>query len=71
MPAHMAHMLDRDIVERFQATFPDEVDATSASRIRTSLDMQFAFSYFYFLSSESLTQNASEILDQFDTDQSG
>lgn len=71
VPAHMAHMVDRDIVDRFQLAFAAEVDATSSHPMRTSHDMQFAFSYFYFLASETVPQNVTEILEQFDLDHSG
>ncbi|KAI1285369.1 N-acetylglucosamine-1-phosphotransferase subunits alpha/beta [Halotydeus destructor] len=70
-PAHMAHFVDVDIVARMQATFPAQFEQTSAHRIRSSLDMQFAFSYFYFLMSETKEPNVTLILDQFDTDSSG
>ena len=53
-PAHMPHMIDRDIMAELQAAFPKEFEATSAHRFRDSEDMQFSFSYFYFLMNEKL-----------------
>ena len=43
----MPHMIDRDIMAELQSQF--DFDATSSHRFRASNDMQFAFSYFYFL----------------------
>jgi len=60
--------------------FKEEFEATSASKIRTGKDMQFAFSYFYFLiyeenklqeSRENSSKNILEGLQIFDTDASG
>lgn len=52
---------------RFSAAF----DVTSSHKIRSSNDMQFAFSYYYFLMSEIQTLEIYEIFDIFDVDQSG
>mmetsp|Transcript_10120 Transcript_10120/g.24916 ORF Transcript_10120/g.24916 Transcript_10120/m.24916 type:complete len:995 (-) Transcript_10120:135-3119(-) len=51
-PAHMPHMIDKNIMAELQATFPDEFGATSSHRFRDSGDMQFSFSYFYYLMNE-------------------
>lgn len=51
--------------------FPEEFDKTSAHRVRHSEDMQFAFSYFYFLMSAQQQLNVSEVFDEIDTDHSG
>ncbi|XP_064482412.1 N-acetylglucosamine-1-phosphotransferase subunits alpha/beta-like [Ornithodoros turicata] len=71
VPSHMAHIIDKDVVERLQARFPEEFDKTSSHRIRSSDDMQFAFSYFYFLMSEKVQVSVQEIFDTFDVDMSG
>ncbi len=52
-------------------SFPQEFDKTSAHRVRHSEDMQFAFSYFYFLMSAVQQLNISELFDEIDTDHSG
>ncbi len=52
-------------------SFPQEFDKTSAHRVRHSEDMQFAFSYFYFLMSAVQQLNISEVFDEIDTDHSG
>lgn len=52
-------------------SFPEEFDKTSAHRVRHSEDMQFAFSYFYFLMSALQQLNVSQVFDEIDTDHSG
>ena len=51
--------------------YPEEFDITSSHKLRDSLDMQFAFSYFYFMMSEKVESNASAGFDEFDVDGSG
>lgn len=71
VPAHMPHMIDRLVMQELQDTFPEEFDKTSGHRVRHSEDMQFAFSYFYFLMSAQQQLNVSEVFDEVDTDHSG
>lgn len=71
VPSHMAHMVDVDVVRRLQDMFPEEFDRTSSHKVRSSGDMQFAFSYFYFLMSEKRDVEPEEIFDAFDVDSSG
>ncbi|XP_061570487.1 N-acetylglucosamine-1-phosphotransferase subunits alpha/beta [Cololabis saira] len=71
VPAHMPHLIDRLIMQELQDTFPGEFDKTSGHRVRHSEDMQFAFSYFYFLMSAQQQLNVSEVFDEIDTDHSG
>ncbi|EEC02036.1 hypothetical protein IscW_ISCW000548 [Ixodes scapularis] len=71
VPSHMAHMVDVDVVQRLQDMFPEEFDRTSSHKVRSSGDMQFAFSYFYFLMSERRDIEPEEIFDAFDVDSSG
>ena len=71
VPAHMSHFIDVDIVKRMQTAFQPEFQVTSGNKIRSATDMQFAFSYFYFLTSETRGSNLSSILQGFDTDHTG
>ncbi|XP_053497848.1 N-acetylglucosamine-1-phosphotransferase subunits alpha/beta isoform X2 [Ictalurus furcatus] len=71
VPAHMPHMIDRLIMQELQDTFPEEFDKTSFHRVRHSEDMQFAFSYFYFLMSALQQLDVSQVFDEIDTDHSG
>jgi len=71
VPGHMAHMIDRHVVSRMQEIFPVEWDATSSHRVRSSTDMQFAFSYFYFLMSQPQNITIAETFSELDVDESG
>lgn len=51
--------------------FPEEFDKTSFHKVRHSEDMQFAFSYFYYLMSAVQPLNISQVFHEVDTDQSG
>lgn len=70
VPAHMPHLIDKWIVNDMQEKFKLEFKKTSNHKVRDSEDMQFAFSYFYFLSSEKRKVSIGEIFDMFDTDKS-
>ncbi|XP_014209728.1 N-acetylglucosamine-1-phosphotransferase subunits alpha/beta [Copidosoma floridanum] len=70
VPAHMPHLLNRTVIAEMQEKFALEFDKTSSHRVRDPEDMQFAFSYFYFLISEKHSVHAEEIFDTFDTDKS-
>lgn len=69
-PAHMAHFVDRDIVYRMQRQFPQHFEQTSSHQIRHSKDMQFAFSYFYYLMNEHRPIDVNAIVGEFDSDHS-
>ncbi|KAF7701832.1 N-acetylglucosamine-1-phosphotransferase subunits alpha/beta [Silurus meridionalis] len=71
VPAHMPHMIDRLVMQGLQDIFPEEFDMTSSHRVRHSEDMQFAFSYFYYLMSALQRYNVSQVFDEIDTDRSG
>ncbi|KAJ7329081.1 hypothetical protein JRQ81_015255 [Phrynocephalus forsythii] len=71
VPAHMPHMIDRKVMQELQDLFPEEFDKTSFHKVRHSEDMQFAFSYFYYLMSAVQPLNISQVFDEVDTDQSG
>uniref|UniRef100_A0A8D2PR10 N-acetylglucosamine-1-phosphotransferase subunits alpha/beta n=1 Tax=Zosterops lateralis melanops TaxID=1220523 RepID=A0A8D2PR10_ZOSLA len=71
VPAHMPHMIDRTVMQELQDMFSEEFDKTSFHKVRHSEDMQFAFSYFYYLMSAIQPLNISQIFDEVDTDQSG
>ncbi|KAK0167264.1 hypothetical protein PV327_004686 [Microctonus hyperodae] len=70
VPVHMPHLLDKWIVDDMQKKFESEFKKTSSHKVRNSQDMQFAFSYFYYLTSEKKRVSTGEIFDKFDTDKS-
>ncbi|CAH2277571.1 N-acetylglucosamine-1-phosphotransferase subunits alpha beta isoform X1 [Pelobates cultripes] len=71
VPAHMPHMIDRIVMQDLQDLYPAEFDMTSAHKVRHSQDMQFAFSFFYYLMSAIQPLNISQVFDDIDTDGSG
>ncbi|KAM8974255.1 N-acetylglucosamine-1-phosphotransferase subunits alpha/beta isoform 2-T2 [Pelodytes ibericus] len=71
VPAHMPHMIDRVVMQDLQDLYPAEFDMTSAHKVRHSQDMQFAFSFFYYLMSAIQPLNISKVFDDIDTDGSG
>ncbi|XP_074082803.1 N-acetylglucosamine-1-phosphotransferase subunits alpha/beta isoform X2 [Macrotis lagotis] len=71
VPAHMPHMIDRIVMQELQDMFPEEFDKTSVHKVRHSEDMQFAFSYFYYLMSALQPLNIAQVFDEVDTDHSG
>uniref|UniRef100_A0A182JKZ0 Uncharacterized protein n=1 Tax=Anopheles atroparvus TaxID=41427 RepID=A0A182JKZ0_ANOAO len=69
--AHVGFLLNVDTIERMLTRFSDEFFITKQHRFRANNDMQYAFSYFHFLMSESRNKTVGEIFDDFDTDASG
>lgn len=51
VPAHMPHAIDREILIELVDRFPEEYAATSSHRFRSRQDMQWSFSYFYYMMS--------------------
>lgn len=70
-PAHAPIMIDKRIMDSLHEVFLKEFRKTSRNRFRSDDDMQFAFSYYYFLMNEKRNVTESEIFDRFDTDASG
>ena len=67
----MAHMVDRDIIYEMQNRFPEHFDATSSHKLRDPEDMQFAFSFNYYVAGVKEATNISMLFDEVDTDHSG
>jgi len=70
VPGHMPHMINRNIAASMQEKFAEEWDATSSHQMRSPDDMQFAFSYYYFLISEPLNATIDDLFAEVDTDKS-
>lgn len=51
--------------------YEDEFDKTSSHKLRSVDDMQFAFSYFYYIIEEKETLSLHDIFNKLDTDKSG
>eukprot|EP00505_MAST-04D_sp_SCG-Rhode-Island_P004436 Stramenopile-MAST_4_protein_4436 len=72
VPAHMPHMIDKDVMKEFQKNYHDQVQFTSQQKFRSSEDMQFAFSYFHWLISNKPKPDVKRIFKtEIDTDQNG
>lgn len=71
VPAHMPHFISKSIIKDLQDRFSEEFQLTSSHKIRQANDMQYAFSYFYFLMSRKRTRTVEEVFRSFDTDNSG
>jgi len=48
VPAHVPHMIDRDVMAEMQRRWESEWNATSSHRFRSTSDMQYSFSYYYY-----------------------
>ena len=68
VPAHMPHFVDIDVINEMQARFWPHFEETSSHKIRMENDMQFAFSYAYYLMDVRASLNMSMIFDELDTD---
>lgn len=49
VPAHMPHLINKHVVAEMQKLWPEEWAQTSRNRFRRGNDMQYSFSYFYYL----------------------
>jgi hypothetical protein len=72
VPAHMPHLIDRQIMTELQERFAAQFEATSSHRFREPNDMQYAFSYVYFLMHQRAPYNFSAIFhNELDTNHDG
>eukprot|EP01101_Sappina_pedata_P012541 TRINITY_DN865_c0_g1_i1.p1 TRINITY_DN865_c0_g1~~TRINITY_DN865_c0_g1_i1.p1 ORF type:complete len:380 (+),score=93.76 TRINITY_DN865_c0_g1_i1:2007-3146(+) len=71
VPAHMPHFMDKRILIDLHQRFPVEWSLTSSHKFRSSYDMQFAFSYFYYMMNKKRTFDFDDAWDEFDVDGSG
>jgi len=68
VPAHMPHFVDVDVIYEMQERFQQYFEETSSHKIRMQNDMQFAFSYAYYLMDVPESINMSIIFNELDTD---
>ena len=72
VPAHMPHLIDREVMQELQDAFNEEFDLTSSHQIRHNDDMQYSFSYFYFYMSETLDSiSLRRVFEEIDADNNG
>lgn len=70
VPAHAPIMIDKEIMEELQIKLAQQFEITSGNKFRRANDIQFAFSYYYYLIHESLEKSVEDVFDSFDTDES-
>ncbi|KAL9649944.1 hypothetical protein ABK040_003065 [Willaertia magna] len=58
VPAHMPHMINKEIMEELQNKWKNYFTITSSNRFRSSNDMQYSFTYFYYLMHEGIEYNS-------------
>jgi hypothetical protein len=58
-------------MEELQHKFKQEFDKTSSNRFRTSTDMQYSFSYYYFVMSELDEFDKTKLFDEIDLNMNG
>jgi len=74
VPAHLPHMIDRDVVQEMQNAWETEWNATSSNKFRSRKDMQYSFSYYYYMLNRHTIQEIDVkkiIHEQVDTDGDG
>eukprot|EP00605_Chrysophyceae_sp_TOSAG23-4_P000023 GSChrysophyteH1.ASY1.ANO1.23.1 assembled CDS len=74
VPAHMPHMIDKSAVKEMQALWENEWNVTSSNKFRSSDDMQYSFSYYYYMMNRYTIQEIdlkAFISLQIDSDQDG
>lgn len=70
VPAHSPILVDKNIMDHLQRKFRKEFEVTRKNKFRSANDMQYSFSYYYYLINEKRAVNISDIFDKFDTDNS-
>uniref|UniRef100_UPI00358E14A2 N-acetylglucosamine-1-phosphotransferase subunits alpha/beta isoform X2 n=1 Tax=Myxine glutinosa TaxID=7769 RepID=UPI00358E14A2 len=71
VPAHMPHLVQKDIMQALQDEFPEQFEQTSSHKVRRGDDMQFSFSYYYYLMGAVRQPSIARLFQELDTDLSG
>ena len=72
VPAHMPHFIDVSIMEELQGRFREQWELTSSHRLRHAHDMQYSFSYMYYVIDAPMPYNETQIWrEYFDVDGNG
>ena len=71
VPAHMPHLLDKNILEEMELKYQTSWDRTGSHKLRSASDIQYSFAYFHYLLQEKTQQTVEQVFDYFDTDRSG
>jgi hypothetical protein len=74
VPAHVPHMIDRDVMNEMQQKWAAEWAVTAANRFRSPADMQYSFSYYYYVINRNKAQPPSisrYVEEEIDTNRDG
>jgi len=72
VPAHMPHFIDKRVMIDLQNKWSAEFDATSSHQLRDRHDMQYSFSYMYFLAHQRIPFNMENVWREYlDVDHDG
>ncbi|KAF2077558.1 hypothetical protein CYY_001176 [Polysphondylium violaceum] len=71
VPAHMPHMIDVDVMNEIQEKWSEQWDETSSHSLRNSKDMQYAFSFFYYIIHKKVPYNITQVWGQLDGNRDG
>lgn len=71
VPAHMPHMIDKHLMQQLQDHWPRHFERTSSHLFREPDDLQYAFTYFYYLMHQRIEYNFTRVFGELDADHSG
>jgi UDP-N-acetylglucosamine-lysosomal-enzyme len=71
VPSHVPVLIDKDIMAEMQEEFKEEFEITSSNRFRTSRNMLYTFSYYYYIMSKFKEFDVESFFNEFDIDQNG
>ena len=69
--AHMPLAINKTIMQEMQDMFPEEWERTSSHRFRATDDMQYAFSYMYFVRQQRREMDIHRVFRELDRDKDG
>ena len=69
--AHAPLLMDKHVVQEIVSTWPDQFEATSRHRFRHPLDLQYQFTYVYYVLSEPAPLDVPAFFQQMDLDGDG
>lgn len=71
VPAHMPHFIDKNIMNEVVKKWEKEFNVTSSNRFRSDDDMQYTFSYFYYLIHHGKKEKLSDVFKKVDRNNNG
>lgn len=71
VPSHMPHFVDKNIMAELHATWPERFYQTSSHRFRHPKDMQFSFSYMYYMMNARWKYDPQKIWKELDANGDG